>query len=49
MAVTFNDIKDLKKQPVVSGLKAFPIPMGKQMMQRRPKVKYPTPEKPKVK
>jgi hypothetical protein len=49
--VTFNAIKDIKRQPVVSGVKAFPVPMMKQMMQgpRRPKIRYPEPTKPKVK
>jgi hypothetical protein len=53
--VTFNAIKDIKRQPVVSGVssgvRGFPIPMSKQMTQgpKRPKVRYPLPTKPKLK
>ena len=44
----FKNISDMKKQPTtkaqreISGLKGFPVPMGKQMTQGpRPKLKFP--------
>ena len=53
MAVNFSNIADMKKQPTtkaqskVSGLKGFPVPMGKQMSQPAPrkKLRFPSPRR----
>jgi hypothetical protein len=48
MTMKFSNVVDLKKQPVNSGVRGFPVPMAKQIVQgpRRLKVKYPQPTKP---
>lgn len=33
MAAGFNNIRDLKRNPVVTGVQGFPVPMRKQMEQ----------------